>query len=334
MKHNQKLSTIALVLALVTILVLSGLGYVVLTQQGSRATTSVGTVSTVALTPTEQTVQVQPTPVEAQPLQEQSQQLFVATAPVLPAITVAGASQQQDLHELLGDGISLVTPEHTYVVSAGELGSWIDGVTWSDYMLHKKIRGIAREQDREAIPTKVIGNTDVVVEQGVAGLAIDQEAAYSLLVTALTSGLSERTLTIPTVVTQPTKVAVSSNAAPTITTGKQIVVVLSEQRLYAWNNGNLDASYLISAGLTLPTPIGDFAIQTRYENACMSGPDYHLCNIHWIQYFTVVGHSFHEAWWHDKFGQPMSHGCINMTYEASHWLWDWATYGTPVHIVE
>ncbi|MFO0705088.1 MAG: L,D-transpeptidase family protein [Candidatus Andersenbacteria bacterium] len=343
MKNNPRLKVAASILALLTILVGSGLVYVGLQQNGTPLpTTSVGTVTT---TQVAKSAPVETNPGNAavtqtnqngaQPASTVAVSQIADEMKVLPAVTTIGAASTLSLRALLGEGLQLATPNHTYAVSAGELGSWInpDGLTWNDAMIQKKIRGIAREQDRAAMPTKVIGNTDEIVEQGTTGLKVDQDAAYEIVVKALLTGLTNRNLTIPTAITQPERVAVSSSAAPTITTGKQIVVVLAEQRLYAWNNGHLDKSYLISSGLTGPTPLGDFAIQTRYPVGCMSGPGYNLCNIHWIQYFTSAGHSFHEKWWNEIYGRPSSHGCINMTYEASHWLWDWATYGTPVHIV-
>lgn len=263
----------------------------------------------------------------------------ISTKTVTAAVTLASLEPiKLQLEQLLANGLSVATPEHTYKVSPGELGSWIvvgsTGYSFNDELLRKKVRGIAREQDQEAVPTKVIGTTKQVVEQGQPGVVVDQEATYALLRDALLAGLVSRELTAVTMVQQPGEVAVASAASPTITTGKQIVLVLSEQRVYAWNNNQLENSFLISSGLTGPTPTGDFTIWSRIPVGCMSGPGYNLCDIHWIQYFTAAGHGFHESWWHDNFGQPMSHGCVNMTYEDSKWLYDWSSYGTPVHIVE
>jgi lipoprotein-anchoring transpeptidase ErfK/SrfK len=38
--------------------------------------------------------------------------------------------------------------------------------------------------------------------------------------------------------------------------------------------------------------------------------------------------SLHGAYWHDMFGYPMSHGCVNMSISDAHWLFDW-TAATP-----
>jgi lipoprotein-anchoring transpeptidase ErfK/SrfK len=40
----------------------------------------------------------------------------------------------------------------------------------------------------------------------------------------------------------------------------------------------------------------------------------------------------HGAYWHDNFGQPMSHGCVNVDYENMEPLYDWSQVGTKVII--
>lgn len=112
---------------------------------------------------------------------------------------------------------------------------------------------------------------------------------------------------------------------------KYIVVDLSEQRVYAKENGVTVFTDLISSGLTGPTPIGHFKIYARYYNTCMSGPGYNLCNIRRTQYFTG-DYSIHEAWWHNNFGHPMSHGCVNMRFSTADWFWNWANIGTDVYV--
>lgn len=130
--------------------------------------------------------------------------------------------------------------------------------------------------------------------------------------------------------TKPTNPAPRS-AIPKKVTYKYIVVDLSEQRVYAKEDGVTVFTALISSGLTGPTPVGRFKIYARYYNTCMSGPGYNLCNIHFTQYFTGP-YSIHEAWWHNNFGHPMSHGCVNMSYDTSKFFWYWANYGTDVYI--
>lgn len=58
---------------------------------------------------------------------------------------------------------------------------------------------------------------------------------------------------------------------------------------------------------------------------------YYLPNVPWVMFFyndqvaKMRGFSFHGTYWHDNFGTPMSHGCINMRSEEAKMLYDWAT---------
>jgi hypothetical protein len=42
-----------------------------------------------------------------------------------------------------------------------------------------------------------------------------------------------------------------------------------------------------------------------------------------VQYF-YEDYGFHGTYWHNNFGHPMSHGCVNMTNADAKWLFDWA----------
>lgn len=118
----------------------------------------------------------------------------------------------------------------------------------------------------------------------------------------------------------------------TVTVGKQVVVDLSEQRVYAFENGTLVFTAIASTGLpATPTVLGDFKVYHRLESQTMSGPGYYLPGVQWVQYF-YSGYALHGTYWHTNFGQPMSHGCVNLRNEDALWLFQWATYGTPVRV--
>lgn len=125
--------------------------------------------------------------------------------------------------------------------------------------------------------------------------------------------------------------AVAPNApAATISVGKQIIVDLSDSRIYAYENGRLVRSVLASTGLpATPTVKGNFTVQRKYPSQLMSGPGYYLPNVQWIMYF-YAGYAIHGTYWHNNFGQPMSHGCVNLPNDEALWFYDWAPVGTPV----
>jgi LysM repeat protein len=121
-------------------------------------------------------------------------------------------------------------------------------------------------------------------------------------------------------------------APPTTSTGKQVVVDLSDQMTYAYENGQLLRSTAVSTGLYgTPTVQGDFHVYLKYDSQLMSGPGYYLPGVPYVMYF-YKGYSLHGTYWHSNFGQPMSHGCVNMPTPEAQWFYNWAEIGTPVHV--
>lgn len=114
--------------------------------------------------------------------------------------------------------------------------------------------------------------------------------------------------------------------------GREIVVDLSTQMTYAYENGELKFSALISSGLpATPTVQGEYAIWHKTPAQTMSGPGYSLPNVQWVMYF-YQGYGFHGTYWHNNFGNPMSHGCVNMTNEDAQWLYNFGSLGTNVWV--
>lgn len=115
--------------------------------------------------------------------------------------------------------------------------------------------------------------------------------------------------------------------------GKQIVVVLSEQMTYAYEDGLLLKEFLVSTGVSAhPTVLGHYAIYVKLEKTRMTGPGYDLKDVPWTMYF-YQGYGFHGTYWHNNFGTPMSHGCVNLSTPDADWLYHWASVGTPVLIL-
>jgi lipoprotein-anchoring transpeptidase ErfK/SrfK len=138
-------------------------------------------------------------------------------------------------------------------------------------------------------------------------------------------------LTIPAAsIYEPT--AADAPPAPT-NSGKSIVVSLDKQRIYAYENGQLVHSHLASTGLpATPTVKGDFKIYVKYVADDMSGPGYFLPQVPYTMYF-YQGYGIHGTYWHNSFGRPMSHGCVNLPTDEAKWFFDWASVGTPVRVI-
>ncbi|MBI3282518.1 L,D-transpeptidase [Candidatus Curtissbacteria bacterium] len=121
----------------------------------------------------------------------------------------------------------------------------------------------------------------------------------------------------------------------TASDSKWIEIDLSEQRLYMKENGNTVNSFLVSTGKWSPTPKGGWRIWTKLISTRMVGGSkalgtyYNLPNVPYTMYYDR-GYGMHGAYWHNNFGQPMSHGCTNMRPEEAKIVFDWAQVGTRV----
>ncbi len=125
---------------------------------------------------------------------------------------------------------------------------------------------------------------------------------------------------------------VPSAPAPTASTGKEIIVKLNEQRVYAYENGQLLRAVTVSTGLPgTPTVTGNYRVYWKLSSQTMSGPGYYLPGVPYVMYF-YQDYALHGTYWHSNFGQPMSHGCVNLPTPDAQWLFSWAEIGTPVNV--
>lgn len=109
-----------------------------------------------------------------------------------------------------------------------------------------------------------------------------------------------------------------------------IEVDLSEQKLTAWEGSNKIYSLTVSTGKSAtPTVTGTFTVQTKHVSGRMQGPGYNVPYVPYIMYFSG-GYAIHGAYWHNRFGTPVSHGCVNLRVSEAENIFQWATVGTPV----
>ena len=100
------------------------------------------------------------------------------------------------------------------------------------------------------------------------------------------------------------------------------------------------------------TPRGEFHVFSKMPSKHMGSGEltsdieaYVLPGVPWTSFFVESGVAFHGTYWHDNFGNRMSHGCINMMTAEALWLFRWCTpvfngdkmeqvgYGTKVDVV-
>ncbi len=115
---------------------------------------------------------------------------------------------------------------------------------------------------------------------------------------------------------------------------KRIEVDLTNQRVYAFEGNRKLYEFVVSTGKWGRTPTGEFTIWAKVKSQKMSGGSgntyYYLPNVPWVMFFSnnevaaARGFSLHGTYWHNNFGHPMSHGCINMKIEDAATLFAWA----------
>jgi len=119
----------------------------------------------------------------------------------------------------------------------------------------------------------------------------------------------------------------------TLTGEKHIYVDLTNQTLTAYQGDTLFMKTQISSGKWHPTPTGEFTIWEKVRATRMTGGEgadyYDLPNVPYVMFFgggnvpDGSGFGLHGTYWHDNFGHPMSHGCVNMRTIDAEKLYDW-----------
>jgi LysM repeat protein len=115
---------------------------------------------------------------------------------------------------------------------------------------------------------------------------------------------------------------------------KWVDVNISTQLMTAYEGQTPVFSAKASTGIPRhPTVEGTYRIYAKYRSVKMEGGQgaeyYYIPNVPYTMYF-YSGYALHGAYWHNNFGHPMSHGCVNLPVDAAKWMFDWAPIGTMV----
>lgn len=111
-----------------------------------------------------------------------------------------------------------------------------------------------------------------------------------------------------------------------------IDVDLTNQTTHAYQGYTLLNSFVVSTGTwQTPTVTGTYKVYVKYRYTDMSGPGYYLADVPYTMYF-YKGYGLHGTYWHNNFGTPMSHGCVNLRTDEAGWLFDRAVVGTVVNV--
>jgi lipoprotein-anchoring transpeptidase ErfK/SrfK len=122
--------------------------------------------------------------------------------------------------------------------------------------------------------------------------------------------------------------------------GKYFLVSISQQHLYAYDNGQLVYSFIASTGMGNSTRVGTFSVLDKIPNAY--GATWNIWMPDWlgIYWSGSLENGIHalpiladgNRLWAGFLGTPISFGCVVLGVDNSLQLYNWADIGTPVEI--
>ncbi|SKA81570.1 Putative peptidoglycan binding domain-containing protein [Agreia bicolorata] len=265
-----------------------------------------------------------------------------ATPTVVPASasTEAVTATATELNTILDSAGFYVGQERTVPIDRAVVASWItlstndDGTysyTANKAAIQKIVDTLPAAVNRDAVNgveiTDTEGTTLDTISAGADGRALgDTSGVAAAYATQLAAGDPAFVLPVTVTPAQITK------------TSRNIVVNLSEQREYLFENGQVIDSFLISSGVPgHDSHTGSFRITAKLTSQNMGNPDltqapnYYTQNVPDVMYYNG-DEALHGAYWHNNFGNVMSHGCINMPLDKAANVFDWAPMGTEVTV--
>ena len=200
----------------------------------------------------------------------------------------------------------------------------------------------------EAVSTAGSVATSYVVQPGDTLFRVAYNHGLQTSTVAQANGITNfdriyvgQTLTIPASDTAPianpqTPVTSPAPAPATNYGARWVDVNLTTQTLTAYEGDVPVMTTAVSTGTYLyPTVTGQFNIYLRHQSQTMNGYllgyDYYLPDVPYVMYF-YRGFALHGTYWHNNFGTPMSHGCVNMPTDKAQWIYNWSDYGTVVNV--
>ncbi|MBA4383740.1 MAG: hypothetical protein C0410_03315 [Anaerolinea sp.] len=124
---------------------------------------------------------------------------------------------------------------------------------------------------------------------------------------------------------------------------KRIVVHIAHQTISCFEGKNEVHFAMVSTGIQedmngartpqWETPLGEWPIWRKVISVHMSGGStgggYDLPGVSWVSLFEANGVAIHSTFWHNNFGEQMSHGCVNAAPEDAKWIFRWANPIVP-----
>ena len=260
-----------------------------------------------------------------------------SVVPVQPAVTTDAATTSVTMLNKMLDTVGFyVGDERTVPVDRAVAASWLtvaerDGqiaVSADAGAIQKFVDTLPglvnRTPTNQTAVTNSSGEVLKVVTAGITGRTIgDTTGVADAFAAQLSTGNAAYPLTV------------SETPFQTTALYRHIDVNLSSQRAVLYENGAVVQDWAISSGLAdTPTPTGNFTVfaHVRIQDmGCTPTSSYCTKDVPWVTYFAP-DIAFHGAYWHNNFGNPMSHGCLNMPISQAQYVYDWAPEGTEVSV--
>ncbi len=114
--------------------------------------------------------------------------------------------------------------------------------------------------------------------------------------------------------------------------GKWIEIKLADQVLTCYEDTTPVFTTRVASGVwDTPTPRGEFKVLYKRHTQRMIGEDYDLAGVAFPTYFTWSGVAIHGTYWHNDYGRPHSHGCLNVPSSAARWIFRWTDPSVPYY---
>ena len=115
---------------------------------------------------------------------------------------------------------------------------------------------------------------------------------------------------------------------------KRVEVNLKQQRITAYEDDQAVLTSLVSSGAGLfATPRGNHKVLFKTPTSRMIGGSgtgfYDLPGVPFCTFITWTGVAIHGTYWHNDFGRPRSHGCLNVPSDVAKWFWRWTLPSAP-----
>jgi len=268
-------------------------------------------------------------------------QIVLTTSDIQPKILEEGTVQaQEQANKLMAAApITVIFEDQNFVADKSEIGSWIGFTEDNDHLTAllsaNKVAAfadsIASKIEITKVDHEIMDGTGEVLNEGQDGRGVDKNLLSNDLYSKVLSGTAG-VISIATFPVPKGEIVKNPHAQPGRYAGRYIDVNLSEQTLYAFEGTTLVNQFLISSGISShPTPTGEFSVYSKTRAQTMDGPGYSLPNVEWISWWSS-DYSIHGTYWHNNFGTPMSHGCLNASNADAEWIYNWDDIGTPVYV--